>query len=83
MLSVEKRNNEDLRTLGNLFYYCCDELKDIQFSEALALLLEILRESLRQFIYLTEKRVQEFIDYFISRLPAFFKERLKLSVCES
>ena len=83
MLAVEKRNNEDPRTLGNLFYYCCDELKDIQFSEALTLLLEILRESLRQFIYLTEKRVQEFIDYFISRLPAFFKERLKLSVCES
>ena len=26
MLSLESRNNQDPRTLGNLFYICCDEM---------------------------------------------------------
>ncbi len=38
MLAVENRNNTDLRTIGTLFYYCCDELEDIKFHEALQLI---------------------------------------------
>ncbi|OAT83667.1 IS4 family transposase [Desulfotomaculum copahuensis] len=83
MLAIEKRNNEDPRTLGNLFYHYCDELQDIKFSEALFLLLDILKESLEELLFLPDRKIREFIDHFVSRLPVFFKERLQLSICES
>jgi hypothetical protein len=43
MLSIENRNNKDLRTIGGLFYQCCDELQDIQFCEALQLIIDTLK----------------------------------------
>ena len=83
MLALESRNSRDPRTLGNLFYICCDELQDISFANALFLLFEILKDSLRNHLSLSEQKVSEFLNQFISSLPAFFKARLQLSVCES
>jgi len=83
MLSVEKRNNEDSRTIGDLFYHCCDEIRDIKFIEALLLLIDILTEKLRRFLYLPEKKAQEFMSNFISSLPLFIKVRIPFSLCES
>jgi len=42
MLALQSRNSRDHRTLGKLFYMCCDEWKDISFTNALSLLFEIL-----------------------------------------
>ncbi len=42
MLAVENRNGIDLRSIGALFYYCCDELEDIRFLESIQLLIDIL-----------------------------------------
>ena len=33
LLAVEARKSRDPRTLGELFYLCCDELDDIRFEE--------------------------------------------------
>lgn len=35
MLSLDSRCGQDPRTIGNLFYVCCDELQDISLVEAL------------------------------------------------
>ena len=62
MLSLAKQTNKDTRTLGTLFYICCEELKQATFAEALALVLmflehamavatEITREIIRSLIY--------------------------------
>ncbi len=83
MLAIEKRNNEDSRTIGDLFYHCCDEVRDIRFIEAWLLLMEILTESLRRFLYLSEKKIQEFMSNFFAVLPLFIKGRLQFSMCES
>lgn len=83
MLALESRNSRDQRSIGNLFYLCCDELKDITFSNALFLLFEILKQSLRKFISLPGKQLDEFLNQFISSLPCHFKARLKFSVWES
>lgn len=40
MLALESRNSRDQRSIGNLFYLCCDELQDISFSNALFLFLK-------------------------------------------
>ena len=34
MLAIESRESRDLKSLGELFFYCCDELDDIKLFEA-------------------------------------------------
>lgn len=83
MLAVQNRNNTDLRTIGALFYYCCDELEDIKFLEALQLLIDVLKTALQEKLFLTKEAMDEFLDYFISALPDFIKARVSISSCES
>ena len=83
MLSTQSRNNEDLRTIGGLFFNCCDELQDIQFFEAIQVILELLKNALQEKLSLTKEQINSFLDYFISTLPTFLKERLVFLSCES
>lgn len=83
MLSLESRNGEDLRTIGQLFYICCDELKDISLTEALQKLLTLLERFLGERLQLAEQEIRRLIDYLIGNLPSFFKERLAICCCES
>lgn len=83
MLAVENRENDDPRTIGELFHMCCDELKDIGFARALFLLMELLKENLREFLHLSDQMIDEFLGKFIAALPAFFKGCLRVSTCES
>jgi hypothetical protein len=83
MLALESRNDRDQRSIGNLFYLCCDELQDISFSNALFLLFEILKQSLRRFLSLPGQQLNDFLAQFISSLPSYFKARLQFSVWES
>lgn len=83
MLSLENRNNKDLRTIGGLFYACCDELQDIQFCEALQLIIDTLKNVLREKLILSKKTIDAIIDSFIEALPCYIKEKLSLLSCES
>lgn len=83
MLAVENRNNTDLRTIGALFYYCCDELDDIKFLEALQLIIEVLKTALQEKLFLTKETITEFLDYFVSALPEYIKAKLSVTSCES
>jgi len=83
MLALENRESKDQRTLGNLFYVCCDELQDISFAEAFQLLLTMLKNTLRKYLTITDCALQGLINDFIFALPAFLKGQLKLSSCES
>jgi len=69
--------------VGELFYLCCDELRDITFSRSIFLLMELLKEKLPKNLLLPEQMVMSFLDQFISSLPSHFKSRLQLSMCES
>lgn len=83
MLAMESRNNDDVRTVGELFYLCCDELRDITFSRSISLLMEILKDTLLKNLLLPEKIVMSLLDQFISSLPSHFKARLQIPMCES
>lgn len=83
MLALENRENKDPRTLGNLFYLCCDELKEISFAEAFQLILTILKNTLRKHLTITDNAFNDLINNFITCLPAFLKGRLQLLSCES
>ena len=79
MLELVKRTNSDPRTLGNLFYAVSDELRQINFTEALALLLKLLEETLNCVVGLCKEQVQQLIERFVESLPGAFRERLLLS----
>jgi hypothetical protein len=78
MLELVKRTNADPRTLGNLFHAVCDELRQINFTEALALLLKLLEETLCSVIGLCKEQVQRLIERFVETLPRAFREQLLL-----
>jgi hypothetical protein len=46
MLALAKRTNQDLRTLGTLLHVCCEELKQVTFTEAMAIMLVLLKQAL-------------------------------------
>jgi len=83
MLSLESRCGKDPRTIGNLFYVCCDELQDISLLESLQRLLILLEHALHDRLQLAEQEVRKLINYLISDLPLFFKERPAVCCCES
>jgi len=64
MLALESRNNKDLRTWGELFYVCCDELHDIKFIEALQLIINLLKSVLVEKMSLTKQQVDELLQHF-------------------
>ena len=60
----------------NYFFLGFDELQDVQFSEVLKLILDILQETLKELLFLTEKQIDSFINAFITKLPKYLSERL-------
>ena len=78
MLEMGKREASDPRTLGTLFHTACDEMKRIGFTEALALLLTLLDETLNSVIGLCKEQVKILIQRFIDALPRAFREPMLL-----
>lgn len=70
MLSVEKRKQEDPRSLGDLFFSCYDEASDIKFEQALLLLMALLSDTLKEEnLGLSEEQMEWIMDSFIEKLP--------------
>jgi hypothetical protein len=77
MLSLESRNSTDMRTVGDLFYYCCDEAQDINFSRSLFMVLDLLKKVLSENPLISEDLMNQLLDSFISSLPSLLKEKLR------
>ena len=76
ILSLEKRQNEGPRSLGELFFLSYDEIADVQFAEALALILSLIRGILVESLFLTHEQINQLIEAFIVKLPEHFKKRM-------
>ncbi|RIV20249.1 hypothetical protein D2Q93_11780 [Alicyclobacillaceae bacterium I2511] len=50
LLAVLSREDKNVRTLGTLFYDCCDEVADIRFIDVLRTLISVLRQALQEFM---------------------------------
>lgn len=83
MLSLECRNSTDERSLGGMFFNCCDEIKDITLIESLRRILVILEDFLNQLSLLSEREVDDLMMKFFNSLPSCFRCRLGFSMCES
>ena len=75
MLAMASRDEHDPRTIGALFFDCCDELDDIRFADAIRLLMDLLR-TIRDAIGVPEAVIDEILDQFITRLPSSLKVKL-------
>jgi hypothetical protein len=69
MLSVIARRNTDPQTFGELFYACYDEIQDMTLMEALALLLELFKSTMKRVLVLSEEKVKELLFYFVNSHP--------------
>ena len=68
MLSLEQRRKVDKRSIGELFYVTCDELQDLQYMDALIMVLKKLVSMI------TEKWI--FLENELNVMLASFLENL-------
>ena len=75
MLALAKRTNMDPRTLGSLFYACCEELQQATFDEALAILFVLLEQAMASTMAATRDLIRTLIEQFLRELPRIYGER--------
>lgn len=75
-MALEQRKNQDERTLGELFFFFCDELSDITFSKSFQIIMTAVFESIYTVFHVTEAQVETFEDEFVNRLPSFLRDAL-------
>jgi hypothetical protein len=83
MIALEQRRNEDLRSLGEIFFFFTDELADITFAESLQIILKAMFESIYTIFQMTEEQMDAFIELFISRLPEYIQRALARTSAET
>ena len=74
LLSLERRKDQDDRTIGELFLHRVDELADISFNHSLQLILVAMLDSICSVFHATEEQLSLFTAEFISRLPDYLKK---------
>ena len=77
MLSLESREANDNRSLGELFLYFTDEMADITWMQAFQMLLQMFRTILANNTELSDKKINELVDAFMNAIPAVLKSRLQ------
>ena len=60
-LAVEQRFHDDPRTLGSLFFHCCDEMADLSLLEALKRLLVVAMDKARAAGVLADQLIHEIL----------------------
>lgn len=73
MLAIDKRQNDDPRSLGELFFLCYDEAADITFSHVMAIVLSCLHDTLHESLFLSSSEIHLIVETFIDKLSELFK----------
>ena len=76
MIAMEQRRNEDSRTLGEIFFFFTDELRDITFGESFQIILTAMIDSVCAIFRPTETQLELFIEMFAGRLPEYIRNSL-------
>jgi hypothetical protein len=78
-LELERRRSEDIRTCGELFWHCCDEVRDWKPKEALTLIFGALCKDLQVKV----PEIRKTLKRFIATLPSHLQGLCSLAGCES
>ncbi len=73
MIALEQRRNEDDRTLGEIFFFFTDELRDITFGESFQIIITAMIDSVCAIFQPTEEQLELFIEMFVGRLPEYIR----------
>ena len=77
ILSLESRESNDNRSLGELFLYFSGEMSDITWIQAFQMLLQMFRTMLSDNTELSEEKINDLVDTFMNTLPALLKSQLQ------
>lgn len=77
LLSLENRESNDNRSLGELFLYFSDEMSDITWIQAFQMMLQMFRTMLLNNTELSDEKINELVDVFMNTLPALLKTQLQ------
>lgn len=77
MLSLESRESNDNRSLGELFLYFSDELSDITWIQAFQMLLQMFRTMFEENTELSNEKISELVETFMNALPVMLKTQLQ------
>jgi hypothetical protein len=69
-LELERRRTLDIRTCGELFYHCCDELPDLKIREAILQICHVLEAFLTKWFPNRKDIINACLEYFTLTLPA-------------
>ena len=79
MLSLESRESNDNRSLGELFLYFSDEMSDITWIQAFQMLFQMFRRMLSDNTELSDEKIAELADAFMNTHPVVLKTQLQAS----
>ncbi len=77
MLSLESRESNDDRSLGELFLYFSDEMSDITWMQAFQMMLQMFRTMLADSCELPNEKIEELVDAFLNAIPLLLKTQLQ------
>ena len=76
LLALTGRQNQDLRTMGEIFFFLTDELSDITFAYTFGIILQAMLESIHKHFQITDEQMQDFINDFYLGLPEYMQTAL-------
>ena len=76
LLALTGRQNQDLRTLGEIFFFLSDELADITFACAFGIILQAMIDSIHKHFQITDEQLNAFINDFYLGLPEYMQSAL-------
>ena len=76
LLALTGRQNQDLRTMGEIFFFLTDELADITFAYAFGIIIQAMLDSINKNFMITEAQMESFINVFFIGLPDYMQSAL-------
>ena len=77
LLAVSKRDNEDDRTLGELFYIMISEVADITYHESMQIIVEAMLATVKEVFHIADAQLEAFYEKFMSKLPESMQRLLQ------
>ena len=77
LLAVSKRDNEDERTIGELFYLMVSEVADLTYSESMLMIATAMLDAVQGMFRLTDAQMDELMERFMNNLPEHLRRSLQ------
>ena len=77
MLSLESRESNDKRSLGELILCFSDEMSDIKWIQVFQLLLQMFRKLLVENLDVADDEIDSLVDAFMNAIPDLLKSKLQ------